>query len=412
MRFLLITLILFYPSLTYSAEVQVKGNKKTNQDTILSISKLNTNQTLSSKELQLAKQRLLRTGIFSDVSIIKEGDSITINVQERWTLIPIVKFSSGGGVSQLTAGVYEANFLGDISQLGAQYERLEDTNSGIFWYKTPHLYEDQYGLDLQFWEINRLRTKYDQAADNPTVSNGFLHTRSKLHLGVTKNLSDIIRPQLFYEFHGDRFSDRLVPEQALGTVKTKGLPPNSTLHFAGIGINYDDLKRDAVFAKGLALNAEFKYGLAEESEIKKFFKTDFDLRYYKMIRNITLAQRFKIGFTNTEVLQYWNYFGGLESIRGFADNRFAGRYYWLSNSEARVPLVKKPSWILEGVSFVDLIGVSEYFKDSVNLTAASVGLGSRIILPKIYRFVFRLDFAKPLKKDDNNEISFGVQQFF
>jgi outer membrane protein assembly factor BamA len=124
------------------------------------------------------------------------------------------------------------------------------------------------------------------------------------------------------------------------------------------------------------------------------------------------AQRFLAGTTSTQILQYWYYLGGLDRIRGFHDNRFAGRYHWLSNSEIRVPVFRRPSYIIQSVGFLDLTSVGENFKDLDSLTASSLGAGIRLILPKLYRFVIRMDYAKPIKKDDDMNISFGVQQFF
>jgi len=38
--------------------------------------------------------------------------------------------------------------------------------------------------------------------------------------------------------------------------------------------------------------------------------------------------------------------------------------------------------------------------------------GIRLIVPKIYRFTGRLDYARPVLKRDEPSISFGVQQYF
>ncbi len=116
--------------------------------------------------------------------------------------------------------------------------------------------------------------------------------------------------------------------------------------------------------------------------------------------------------TDTNLLQYWGYFGGLDRIRGFADNRFSGRYSILSNSELRNTLIQKSSWIGQGVLFIDLLSSTEKFTELDRLTAASAGNGIRIILPQIYRAVVRLDLSKPLVKNDDQTVSFGIQQFF
>ena len=84
----------------------------------------------------------------------------------------------------------------------------------------------------------------------------------------------------------------------------------------------------------------------------------------------------------------------------------------LSNSEFRNTLWQQNYAILQAVAFVDLVSVSEDAQNLDTLDGASAGLGLRVIFPNIYRFVLRLDVAEPLKKNDDERISLGVQQFF
>lgn len=405
MKLSLVFIILI--SNVFGKEISILGNTKTSNKKIRAI--INSDSSMDTSSI---RNRLLRTGVFSKISVTDEGNKLKVLVEERWTLIPILKFSSGGGVSQVTAGLFEANLLGEVSELGAQYERLQDTNSVVTWYKNPHLFKNNFGLDLQFWEINRLRTKYDQSFKDPIITNGFLQTRSKLYLGLSKIFSDEIKLVSFYEYNKDRFSNRLVPREALNINSGKPLPANSTVHFSGLRFNYQKLFNEIIYLNGFSIDFDLRYGLSEEDKVSNFQKSDITFKYYKSFKPFIFAQRMMTGTTNTDALQYWNYFGGLESIRGYADNRFAGRYYWLSNSEMRFTFLSRSSFVLQGVGFLDIVGTSEYFNDISNLTAASSGFGIRIILPKIYRFVFRIDYAKPIKKNDKNAFSFGVQQFF
>lgn len=118
------------------------------------------------------------------------------------------------------------------------------------------------------------------------------------------------------------------------------------------------------------------------------------------------------GWTDTEVLQYWYYLGGLDRVRGFSDNRFAGSKYWLSNSEVRLPVWRQGPLIFQYVTFYDVVAAAEETKGLNKASGASIGMGARVIAPDIYRFVARFDFAYNLLRRDDMPISFGVQQFF
>ena len=62
--------------------------------------------------------------------------------------------------------------------------------------------------------------------------------------------------------------------------------------------------------------------------------------------------------------------------------------------------------------FLDVVSSVNTFGEYFGVTAASGGAGIRVILPQLYRFVMRFDYAQTLKKTDTGKFSFGVQQFF
>jgi hemolysin activation/secretion protein len=111
-------------------------------------------------------------------------------------------------------------------------------------------------------------------------------------------------------------------------------------------------------------------------------------------------------------LQYWHYLGGLDGIRGFVDNRFAGRYFLQSNTELRMPVLRTSSLVVQASVFSDVVATGEQIEDLNKVRGASIGGGLRMIFPKVYRAVIRLDFANPIVANDESPISFGVQQFF
>lgn len=402
--------ILSMPSFAYT--IKIVGNKKTETKKIEEILLLDHSKSLDIQELRRIEQRLLRTGLFVDAKASFKNDELKVEVQDRWTLIPILKFASGGGITQTTIGTYEANLFGKVKEVGGQYERLGGTNSGVLWFKDPLLFNNKTGIDVQLWKTNRLRTKYNQDMASPKVENGFLHVRERLFLGINRIINDEFRFSTTYEYHNDSFSNKLVPVEAKSKKNIINLPPDTKFHFLGLNAEYGLVRQNLFLLDGSLFNASLLYAFSSNDVASDFSQADFSWKYYKSFGSHTFAQRIMMGLTNTESLQYWNYLGGLDRIRGFADNRFAGRYYWLSNSEMRFTLIEKSNFVIQGSSFLDLVSTAEFFNDLGALTASSTGAGLRVILPKIYRFVFRVDFAKPLKKSDENAISFGVQQFF
>ena len=418
--FLLFFLVLLAAGSIHAAVVEkisIKGNTVTKEYIIRNEIGFREKENIKKSDIKEALRRLRNMDIFSDVRLrvkkVKKKLRVSIHVTERWTTIPILKLSSGGGTQLITVGVYDPNIAGHYIEAGAQYQKLGDTNSGVFWFKNPRLFGSRHGFELQGWKTNRLRTKFDQGADSPVITNGFLQTRDKIFAAYRHEFSNDFAARLTYEFNQDRFSDRLVPDEVKPLLSAKGLPQDSEFHFAGLDFTYGQVNINSYLLDGTQFNFNVRHGFSKTPGLSDFDEANFSFRYYKtLFKNHTFAQRLLAGGSSTGVLQYWYYLGGLDRIRGFADNRFAGRYYWLSNTEYRYPVWKSESFVLQTVSFVDLVNVSESFGGLASLSGASAGVGLRVFLPKVYRFTLRIDYAQPLRKDDENKLNFGVQQFF
>jgi outer membrane protein assembly factor BamA len=401
----------------YLQDIVVNGNVRTYKTVIITELGFRSKKQVSLRQIEEGISNLRNTNLFSKVEYNlqdgTEGKVLIIDLDERWTTIPILKFSSGGGVSQTTLGVYDPNLFGKYIEAGFQYERLEDTNSGVAWFKQPHLFGRRKGIDIQVWKIDRLRTKYVQDTEEPVIKTGFLHSREKIYLAYDRMLSGHFKGHFFYEYNNDSFSDEFTSDEVKAIIAASGLPPSSRVHFLGASLDVGRINQYNSQVEGSSLAASYRYALSDTSNISDFWQSDVAFKYFKTLySNATFAQRLLAGFTTTDVLQYWYYLGGLDRIRGFSDNRFAGRYFWLSNTEYRQPTWQKDWFVLQAIGFLDIVSSSEHFSQLGTIDGASAGIGLRVILPKIYRFALRLDYAHPIKKSDDMNFSFGVQQFF
>lgn len=392
--------------------IKIKGLTKSKYEIVHNELGLELGQRYNKLAIEQAVQRVRNINLFTNVSYSIKNQELHLQLEERWTTIPILKFAAGGGVRQLTAGVYDPNVFGRYIELGGQFQKLQETNSGVLWFKNPRLFGRRQGLDIQAWKINRLRTKFDQTRDQAIAKAGFLHIREKLYFSYFKEFKPHLRLDGIYEYHHDQFSNKIVPDNLKNTATTL-LPPTTKYHLLGAKITLGNINYNQHLVDGLQLSFLGQYGISELAQNKNFFSTQWKGEYFKTIRQKhTFAQRILLGGTNTETIQYWFYLGGLDRIRGFADNRFAGRFYWLSNTEYRYVFYRNNWLTLQSVAFLDLVDTQEQFTFLNKLGAASAGAGLRFFFPKVYRLTARVDYAKALVKDDENAVSFGVQQFF
>lgn len=400
--------------------IKISGNLKTKTKVIARELKVVPDKPICQINIDDGINRIKRTGLFSSVDFeLSSADNpgfktLEIKVVERWTTIPIFKVNSGGGVSQYTLGVYDPNVFGEYWEAGTQYENLSGASSGVLWFKNPRFLDRDQGIDLQYWNTKRIRIKYDQNRNQPKIKNGFLHEREKIYADYFREISTDKVVRISFDYNDDHFSTKLLPDEVLTQIGSDPtLPPATEILITKVGFEWGRINGNPQSLDGSLLGVYFGYAQPIKSNVDSFVQGDMSYTLFKpFLPGWQFAQRFLVGSTTTEILQYWHYLGGLDRIRGFADNRFSARHYGLSNSELRYLVLERPSALLQGVGFIDFASVGDKFSDLNQIHAASIGAGVRVILPKFYRFVVRLDYAKPIIKNDTMNISLGVQQFF
>jgi len=125
-----------------------------------------------------------------------------------------------------------------------------------------------------------------------------------------------------------------------------------------------------------------------------FAQGDLDLAFYHEIQgDFVIAAKFQGGFSLGQPNYLYSFrIGGTDLLRGYLENRFRGRHFYLQQTEARFPL-----WsIFSGAAFV---GFGDATNDVLTSTKIAWGGGIRIGLPPDYVKVARID------------VGFGKDQF-
>jgi outer membrane protein assembly factor BamA len=140
---------------TYIIEsIEIHGNSKTKVEVIERELDFRAKDRVCDSQVAEGVQRLRNMGLFSSVehrinqldSATKDRVNVNVSVTEKWTTIPILKFNSGGGVTQYSLGTYDPNLFGEFIEAGAQYESLAGAGSGVAWFKNPRLFDQRQAL--------------------------------------------------------------------------------------------------------------------------------------------------------------------------------------------------------------------------------------------------------------------------
>ena len=411
----------FHGPLVYSeiiSNIKINGLKRTKRYVVERELLVKVGDPYTQEQINESCQRLRNLQIFDTAEcVISPGISeqrriLTITVDERWTTIPIFKYSSGGGASQLIIGSYDINVFGNYLELGGQYERIGDRNSGVLWYRNKRFLGRRLELFLNLWSVARERILYNIWGKENSVEGGYMLLRKRAVAFLEKEWHWWLRTGLGVQINQDKFSQEFSPNVD-AVVDYQGIPENADIVLLNFNAKLGRLDYNSYLIDGYELSSNFELSSKEFGSDLHFFRLEEEFKWFKSLPlRSTVGTKIGLGISTVNSEPYMFYLGGLDRIRGFKESRFRAKNYWLSNFEYRIPSWKSRWLVLQHIFFYDAIGIALKGTDLAAQSAASVGMGIRVISPKIYRLVLRLDYAKPIHKDDETPISFGVQQFF
>lgn len=399
----------------HAIELEVTGNTKTHLDVIkVEIADLLQKKQWDESDLAEAKRRIWNLRVFSEVEIKLNEEKVSLTVEERWTLLPIAKFVGGGGSTYYAVGAFDVNWFGTNTEVGAQYESLNNRPAGVVWLRKPQFLKDRnLRLGLDIWNINRVRFLFNR---DGTDNGAFTLNRNRYNAFIDKRWdNDFYRIGFQYDFHQDEISEFGLSDENLAQNANNNFAPDEqslnrwhTLFYSIGRINFQNYLVD-----GTQLSVRHSLVAADNDFLTE---NQVRFRYYKLFKNHhNFAWQFLLRGNNLRNIQYLQYTGGLSEVRGYRDGQFFAETAWQNNLEYRFDVFESPWVVLQAVTFTDqakegkTLGALLESQDEIML---STGFGVRFISPKIFRFTGRLDYAQTHTRSQDRGISFGIQQFF
>lgn len=402
------------PTLIVST-VQIEGLERTHEYIVRNEFEFEIGKPTTLQNVEETAQVLRNMGIFARVEYDLEPHEdgtfhLRIELLERWTTLPVFKAARGGGITQLIFAVFDINVLGHFLELGAEYERLGSTNSGVLWFRNPRLFDRRLAFGAEVRASNRVLTLY---ADDGNVEGGYLLQRNQVWLSLEQEWKWWFRSGLHLQFIDEESSLELISTEVQKLQEARGLPAPQRRLQPGISASIGRLNFDNFKVEGALWILRFDASDTVFGSTSSFASLQSDLFLAKTLPfDSTLAARWIVAASSTTNEPQYYFIGGFDRVRGFPDGRFRGTAHTTANLEFRIPSLDTTWVVLQHVAFLDITAVGANLLKLDGLTAASTGVGIRVISPKIYRFNGRIDFAIPLTSNGEIDLSFGVQQFF
>ena len=383
--------------------VNIEGLIHTGQETILRLLPRSLPAEFTRAEVEEFERRVRNLSLFDLVQVTRAGQNMTIDVQEKITLAPILNFTSGTSVKDLnaTVGLVEYNLFGTGTQLGGQFKYSERGPNVDLWL-SQHAYEPgRWAKEIKgSYNVNGIR--FADSASTWTRN----RIGTELELKGPYQYGSPLRYEVVVKVY----------RELIGDEKGAQRPPDG--YYVGVipEVTWDKYHWHDLVPSGyriaLALRPGFFFGANQqrhEAELRYLQGIPLASTTVLMINSVAEAVN-NAGNPNHSLL-----IGSIEGVRGLSDNLYRNRAQAYTNLELRHAIQVAPRWAVQGVLFSDF-GTFQSFTEDGTLRdwrgAVNIGAGVRIVPTFLSNTLLRVDFSQLLAPTPNSLVQFGITQYF
>lgn len=372
------------------------GLHRTRQDYVRAELGFSVGQKVRVATILRAAQRLRNTNFFVSVEVDFEETpdgkyNLTFDFIEKWTLTPVLRGGTGGGVNFLVVGLYDLNLFGRGIEAGLQYEQFAGAPGVNLWWRQPYvarpvwrvMADAQMGRRPYFYFEPVTRSYATPLARNDKLTVGVQRRISLVDVGVSLEsvdrelLGELSAPLNSYK----NFSRR----RETGIVTRMSLRLNA--------MNLNDYVWDGHRIELSAANF-FPTNDSEHENLQTVSLTD--THFWSWSEENNFGIRLQAHWTNGDSLLSLIRMGSLDSVRGLDDGERVGQLAWSANLEERWVALVNENVVLQTVLFADAGNAGKSLKEWPYPLAASAGAGVRMGFRPIARLRLRADYARAL----------------
>jgi outer membrane protein assembly factor BamA len=380
-------------------------------------------ETFSPALLNADVKRLKNLGIFwsVDATAVTEatGARLHLNIRDKWTLQPRLRFNTTADILEWQVGLYDANLLGYFTEIGAQVEQKAGAYGFLFWHYNWSLrYTDAY-YKIEAGQRRLFRYVYDQNLSGDQLEGVYESTDNNLMLEFGSRIGGSAEHLLGIVFHpGDvsynPSSASQLHREANAASGFRG--PESRRYFdAGLRLQWDRPQEDDYIYSGSGANALVLARLGGVTELASV-RASVEYKWLtELFRRHNAGFRVFAGRTNSTRLDDVFTMGGLTEVRGFPDERFYGQNVWYANAEYRIPVMDNRWLLVQPTVFSDAGKAwngNLFDGEAVRRLALTAGTGIRFYVKPGFNTSLRIDYGWAIEPFHDSGLSIGINQFF
>ncbi|MGE3154835.1 MAG: hypothetical protein AB7G48_20185 [Nitrospiraceae bacterium] len=381
---------------------EIRGLVRTKEETIWKLLPRPVPGRFTPEEIKEFERRIRNLSLFDHVDVAVRGHRVVVDAHEKFTLSPILSFTSGSTFKDLnaTGGLVEYNLGGTGTQLGAKFNYSQRGPNVEMWLSQHSFQPDRFAKELiGFYRNNGIR--FEDSTNSWTRSRfgGELEVKGPYAYGSP------FRYEVVFELYRELIDDR-----------TTSGPPNG--YYIGIApeLVWDKYHWHDLVPKGYRVTLELRPGYflgpnqaRHEIRLQYLQGVPLGAKTVFMINGVAEAVN-KSGNPNHSLL-----IGSIAGVRGLSDNLYRNRAQAYVNLEVRHAIALAPRWAIQGVLFSDL-GAFESFLEDGNTQAwrgaANTGGGFRLIPTFLANTLLRVDVAHLWSPSPDWLVQFGITQYF
>lgn len=373
--YLLVTILTLSTAYADLPVIKVEGNEETKTDFVVNLTKncLENQNAESIPEIDstAVKTCILNSQLFADASIELDSDSITVSIDERWTLIPVPIISSGSdGGTSIGVFLLEQNFLGRGKKLALGATTSETDGLLFFQYEDPSLFFSDWRMKINFgtqksqFDLYDGDEKIDGIKNNATFFNAFLGY--KLHKDLTGSLvyqSVIVR----HESYDDN-------------VRPKDFAADSY----GIELVLDKSDFKFYFQEGLRGELSFMKQFQRDDKDDLVTSGNLNLKWeFLTFSDQALQLSMEAGGADKADRRTAIRLGGKTGTRGIPDKGAWAESYGFLSADYQIPLMSGDDGTWTVAPFLDCGSINSIADDPSRVTYTSYGVGTYYFLKQV-----------------------------
>lgn len=384
--------------------LEISGLLHTAEDTIRRLLPRPIPSEFTRTEVEEFERRIRNLSLFDRVQVATHDGNLAVDVQEKFSLSPILSFTSGTSVKDLnaTAGLVEYNLGGTGTQIGGQFNYSQRGPNVDVWISEHAYRPDRWAKEVKgSYSSNGIRFADSNATWTRNRIGGEFELKGPFAYGSP----------LRYEVVAKIYRELVQDQAGTGTRLPDG-------YYVGLipEVTWDRYHWHDLVPSGYRIALELRPGYFLGANQPRH---EARLRYLQGIpltpMTVLMINTVAEAVNNSRNPNHSVLMGSIAGVRGLSDNLYRNRAQSYMNLELRHAIQVAPRWALQGVLFSDFGAFQPFTEEGSQrdwIGTVNVGAGIRVVPTFLANTLLRVDFAQLLSPSPNSLIQLGITQYF